>query len=159
MGNINSYNPFTDHQKPRQFPNQHAVAEKRSSLIRYLTIQLDQGEYGKNIPSIVNKCVREIRTQKASIEYIEAVFDHIHNKVQEGKVDEIKGGRATLAILWATRWPYMATINGKKMNSEQRIALEIIRADALSRLSLRARRGWRRRARRDRRDGYMFWED
>ena len=111
--------------------------EKRSCIIRYITVRLEQGQLGKNIPSIVNICVRKIRKQKASIEYIEAVFGHIQTKVQEGKVDEIKGGRATLAILWATRWPQWASIT-----SEERFALEIVRADAISRLSANARQGW-----------------
>jgi len=142
MGNIHSHNPSTDSHKPPRFPDQNNVDEKRSCIIRYITVRLEQGQLGKNIPSIVNLCVRKIRKQKASIEYIEAVFGHIQTKVQEGKVDEIKGGRASLAILWATRWPHMATINGEQMNSEQLIALEIVRADAVSKLSLEGRRGW-----------------
>lgn len=137
MGNINSHNPSTDSLKPPRFPDQNNVDEQRSLYIRFFTIQLDQGKYGKNISSIVNICVRKIRKQKASIEYIEAVFGHIQTKVQEGKVDEIKGGRATLEILWATRWPQWASIT-----SEERFALEIVRADAVSKLSLKGRRGW-----------------
>jgi len=137
MGNIHSHNPSTDSHKPPRFPDQNNVDEKRSCIIRYITIRLEQGQLGKNIPSIVNICVRKIRKQKASIEYIEAVFGHIQTKVQEGKVDEIKGGRATLAILWATRWPQWASIT-----SEERFALEIVRADAISRLSANARQGW-----------------
>jgi len=137
MGNINSHDASTDSLKPPRFPDQNNVDTKRSCIIRYITIRLEQGQLGKNIPSIVDICVRKIRKQKASIEYIEAVFGHIQTKVQEGKVDEIKGGRATLAILWATRWPQWASIT-----SEERFALEIVRADAVSRLSLKGRRGW-----------------
>jgi hypothetical protein len=86
------------------------------------------------VPSIVNICIRKIRAQTASIEYIQAVLDHIHNKVQEGNVDEVKGGKAVLAVVWATRWPHMASIT-----TEGRIALEIMRADAISRLSMKAK--------------------
>jgi len=142
MGNINSHNPFTDKKQPPQSLYSNLVDDIRSSHVRYITIRLGQGRLGKDVSSIVDNCNRDIRAHKASIGYIEAVFDHIHSKVQEGKVDEIKGGKATLAILWATRWPHMATMNGEQMNSEQRIGLEIVRADAVSRLSLKGRRGW-----------------
>jgi len=81
MGNVNSHNPFTDSIKSPQSPDQNVVDEKRSNLIRYLTILLDQCQFGKGIPSIVNLCVRKIHKQKASIEYIEAVFGHIQTKV------------------------------------------------------------------------------
>ena len=137
MGNINSHNPSTDSHKPPRFPAQNNVDEKRSCIIRYITIRLEQGRLGKNIAYIIKNCVRDVRAQKALVEYIEAVFAHIHTQVQEGKLDEVKGERAVLAVLWATRWPHMAY-----MTSEERIEWETVRADAISRLSVKARQGW-----------------
>jgi hypothetical protein len=137
MGNINSHNPFTDSKQSPRSPEQYVVDDIRSLHIRYYTIELNAGRLGQGIPFIVNTCIRKIQAQTASIEYVEAVLNHIHNKVQEGNVDEVKGGKAVLAVVWATRWPHMASIT-----SEERIALEIMRADAISRLSMKARRGW-----------------
>jgi hypothetical protein len=137
MGNINAHPPSADFVNPTQSNTENSDLEPPSSRIRYVEIQLEQGKLGEKFQSIVANCVRKISNHEGSLEYVQVVLEFIHSQVQSGRVHELEGGLATKGIASAANWPSMA-----HLTNEERIALDVSRADALQRLSARARQGF-----------------
>lgn len=105
--------------------------ETPNTRLRYVQIQLEQGQLGRNLNCILEQCTRTMRARKASNEYIQAVFEQILAQMQSGKVEEAIAIRAVWRLVYSVRncVPYF---------SADRRALEIIMADAIERLPAHA---------------------
>jgi DNA-binding phage protein len=106
--------------------------------LRYFTILLEQGKLGRNIGCVMETCMQAINAHNASNEYIQAVFNYIHDQVQAGKVEEIVGVRETKRLRALVR-------NGVPTlhpTLAERTALKVILADAYQRLPAHLRRTW-----------------
>jgi hypothetical protein len=82
--------------------------------------------------------MQAINAHNASNEYIQAVFNYIHDQVQAGKVEEIVGVRETKRLRALVR-------NGVPTlhpTLAERTALKVILADAYQRLPAHLRRTW-----------------
>jgi hypothetical protein len=124
MGNINARPPFTRRIDPIQ---------SVPSRVRYVEIQLEQGKLGETFHHIVTNCIRKIWDRKASIEYVQVVLEYVHNQVQARKVNELDGEPAVRRLVKMANWTNMVDLK-----NEERIKLDVVKADALQRLSARA---------------------
>jgi hypothetical protein len=104
---------------------------------------LEQGHLGKGDLSIIENCVREINSNKASTEYIQVVLEHIQARIVEGQLGEAEGVSRIKGIVRTIRHPYPYNRMPRVRTKEEEMALEAVIADAFQRMSLKARRGWR----------------
>lgn len=102
--------------------------------LRYITILLEEGRLGRNFNCVMEQCTRAIQSNKASNEYIQAVFEHIHEQMQTGKLEEAVGIQEVKRLHRVVR---NRAFNG---TWEERNALEVILADAIQRLPVNQRR-------------------
>jgi hypothetical protein len=133
MGNINARPPFTRRIDPIQSVPQDSEPESPPSRVRYVEIQLEQGKIGETFHHIVTNCIRKIWDRKASIEYVQVVLEYVHNQVQARKVNELDGESAVRRLVKMANWTNMVDLK-----NEERIKLDVVKADALQRLSARA---------------------
>jgi hypothetical protein len=133
MGNINSHNPYTDSIRPNQPDREDFNDGIPSPKLRYIQILLKQGQLGNTFPRIIENCIRAAGMQEASVEYIQAVLGYVLDQKQKKKIGELEGGWAILKVVRVAGWHNMVRLTG-----EDKIALDVIREDAIQQLAMRA---------------------